>query len=65
MSKSTKHLQKGTKLFGRGTRARKKLLALNLPHTGTKRGTKYFRPPGCIFSDDDSNAIEKGEYVIP
>jgi ribosomal protein L37AE/L43A len=45
--------------------ARRKLLSLNLPHTGTKRGTKYYRPPGCILSQEDSHAIEKGEYVIP
>jgi hypothetical protein len=41
------------------------LRSLNLPFTGTKRGTKYFRPPGYILSHFDEQAIEKGEYVIP
>jgi hypothetical protein len=45
--------------------ARNLLLTLNLPSIGTKRGTKYYQLPGCILSQDDSNAIEKGEYVIP
>lgn len=39
--------------------------ALNLSCTGSKRGTKYFRPPGYILSHLDEHAIEKGEYVIP
>lgn len=43
-------------------KARYLLLALNLPSTGTKRGTKYFLPKNCILSPLDENSMKKGEF---